>query len=393
VIKKGEPVKAVNISRLKKIINGDIPDDPFWIHFFSKRIPLHWGGMSEPSCYIEKEHKRGLELIRFLAEKNYPTIFSTKGTLFSEGEYYEIFKEAAKNKNFAFQFSIITSDVADAAQVEQNVQSPLDRIETMRKLSELGYWTILRLRPYIIGISSKTAVDLINRSAQAGANAISTEFYALESRTNEDMLKRYDVLSKICGFNITDYYKKLSPPERGGYLRLNRDVKEKYVKEMWMLCHKLGMQFNISDPDFKELNESGSCCGLPEMPLGENSQLTNYVKAQLSNLLRLARVKYWKEGTATISIQDLKDAEHPDHFYYDPKFYGYSVQCWFGEASKNMNHFKEFLNAWNNIGSPKNPYNYFHGKLKPFKKDAEGNIIFKYVPSDYEVRWKKEGIL
>lgn len=59
-----------------------------------------------------------------------------------------------------------------------------------------------------------------------------------------------------------------------------------------------------------------------------------------------------------------------------------------------MTLWKEFLKKWNNVRSPGCPYNYFHGKLKPSGKlDKDGNIIFEYVPHDYETRWMEEGIL
>lgn len=46
----------------------------------------------------------------------------------------------------------------------------------------------------------------------------------------------------------------------------------------------------------------------------------------------------------------------------------------------------------NNLRLPKNPRNYFHGKITPVRLDDEGNYVFRYVEHDYEKRWKKEGI-
>jgi len=47
---------------------------------------------------------------------------------------------------------------------------------------------------------------------------------------------------------------------------------------------------------------------------------------------------------------------------------------------------------WNNLRSSANPRNYFDGKVLPVGTDEEGNLIFRYVESPYEVRWKEEGI-
>jgi hypothetical protein len=48
--------------------------------------------------------------------------------------------------------------------------------------------------------------------------------------------------------------------------------------------------------------------------------------------------------------------------------------------------------AWNNLHSPANPRNYFHGKLMPCGLDEYNNLVFQYEVHDYEERWKKYGI-
>ena len=48
--------------------------------------------------------------------------------------------------------------------------------------------------------------------------------------------------------------------------------------------------------------------------------------------------------------------------------------------------------SWNNLRSPGNPRNYFHGKVEPCGLDEFGNLIFEYVEHSYEQQWKNEGI-
>jgi hypothetical protein len=52
-----------------------------------------------------------------------------------------------------------------------------------------------------------------------------------------------------------------------------------------------------------------------------------------------------------------------------------------------------FQHSWNNLRSPGNPFNYFHGKLKPVGKDPQNNLIYEYVPDNYEEYFVKEGLL
>lgn len=391
----GIKLKTVNIQLLKDIFDGKKPNNPYYKQFIKHRFPFHWGGLSEPSCNFERELGVGKELIKKLIELNYPTIFSTKGILFSGGEYYELFKKVSKKKNFAFQFSIITNNEKMAEFIEEKVPTIEQRFNTMKKLSDLGYWTVLRLRPFIIGVTDIGLETLLERAKKAGARAISTEFFCLDSIAGEEVKKRYKVISKVSGIDVEKYYKKLSPSERGFYRRLNRDVKENFVKRMWIKCHELGLQFNISDPDFKELNESGSCCGLPESRKQYDSELVNWTRGQLTYHLKELRKRYWKSnGKDKYLHWEMVEKDMANNWGEEHGFYGDSLRNWHSDYAKTTMGYKdEFIQIWNNTRSSANPYNYFHGKLKPSYVDKNKNIVFEYVPHDYEKRWKKEGIL
>ena len=111
----------------------------------------------------------------------------------------------------------------------------------MKAMSDRGYWTVLRLRPFIIGISDVDIEILLQRAKDNGCNAISMEFFAMDYRClggfEGKALKNIDDMSKLAGFDIIKMYKDTSPSERGGYLRSNRDVKEYFVKKMDIRCH------------------------------------------------------------------------------------------------------------------------------------------------------------
>jgi len=396
-MRSGIKLKGVNVDKLIKMFKGEIPEDPYYHNFIKKKFPFHWGGLADPFDMVEKKYKLGFKLLETLVELNYPVIFSTKGTLPSQEPYYSLFKNAAKNKNFAFQFSIIANSDELSKKIDVAVPTTSERLQCMKTMSDLGYWTVLRLRPFIVGISDIDVEELITRSSQNGANAISTEFYCYDARcsNNVEIAKRFKEISQICGFDIIDFYKKLSPSERGGYRRLNRNLKEEYVKRMYTTCKKVGMQFNISDPDFKELNDSGSCCGLPELREQYDSDLVNWSRGQLTYHLKELRKRYWASGGKEryLKIRDVMGDSY-DGWLKEPRFYSDSLKNWATSWAKvNMGYRDEFIQTWNNTRSSGNPYNYFHGKIKPSYIDDDNNVVFEYVPHDYEKRWKEEGIL
>ncbi len=388
---------AVNIKKLIKVMSGQYPDNPYYKNFFKHRFLLHIGGLSEPFCYAEEIHHRCYELLEYLAAEKYPTVFSSKGyymflTKKKNKKYLKLFQDSAKNNNFAFAHSIICDSDKTGKLIEPNVPSVTKRIEAIKILADLGYWNVLRLRPFIIGISDIGLESLLERSAKAGAKAISTEFFALDSRCAKLLDTNIQEISKITGIDYYNYLKKLSPTERGGYMRANRDVKEHYVKRMYVKCKEVGMQFNISDPDFKELNQSPSCCGLETNP--SNPEMANYTKGQLTHHLAELRKRYWASGGKDKYLTwEMVEKDIANNWMDDLGYYSDSIKFWDVDYSLKTGHKQEFQNTWNNLRSAANPQNYFHGKIVASGVDKRNMIIYEYKPHPYEIRWAKEGIL
>jgi len=392
-----DKLHSVNPQKILKAINNE-PDSyrmrAFHKHFFSKRFLLHWGGMADPFCNFEKANRIGYELISGLAKAKYPTLFSFKGDGIMRPMFRKLFGRYAGNKSFAFQCSIIAPSDEVSRQVEIGVPVTSKRIEAIKMLSDMGYYTILRLRPFIIGVTDDGLEELLYKCKDAGIKAISTEFVAIDIRSNDHLLKRYKWLGELIGTSdILKYFKALSPSERGGYMRLNRLVKEQYVKLMYKFCIENDILFACSDPDFKELNMSGSCCGMPD-DYPENPELSNWTHNQLTYALKEARQMYHKRGR--IAQFKFDKVFRPDKdTYLKGVTFGQDHICvsdMTASERHNMNYEMIANRVWNNLRSPGNPRNYFHGKLMPIRKDEDENLVYSYNPSEYEQRWVDEGI-
>lgn len=394
---KGKQAQLKSIDPEKKLLDmqgkgTNMSGKLFHKHFYSKKFLLHWGGLADPFCNFEKKNKVGLKLIEGLGKMNYPTLFSFKGDAIFQKEYVDIFKKYSKQKNFAFQVSIITNQDRLSNLVEIGVPSTSRRLEAIKMLSEMGYWTILRLRPFIIGVSDIELDTLLERALDAGIKAVSMEFFALDVRANVGMKKRYDWLAKLVGAdNLMEYFKTLSPSERGGYMRLNRLVKEPYVRKVYEFCAKHNLVCGISDPDFKELNTSGSCCGMPDH-YPDNPLLENWTRSQMTYHLKEARKKYHKTGE---QVKFRFSEVYGKEGYLDEKEFAQDHISTVSNCLSVNNQLTQRIilqKQWNNLRSPANPRNYFHGKVLPVGKDENGDIVFQYVPSEYEKRWKEEGV-
>ena len=353
-------VKAVNPKRVLKILKGEDPKSTFYQYVKDKR-PIQYGGMSDEFDGFEKKYGVTYEILKGLKEINYPICFSTKGTwVFFDDKYRELFKGA---DNWNVKFSIITLDPNDAAKIEVGVPSPQERLRAMaeyNKLSKGG--TTIRLRPFIPGVSDKTYLDLIKAAHDAGATAVTTEFFCLEMRSINKAKEHYEVISDCCGFDIVEFYRKYSVGQ--GYLRLNRKVKMKYITKMQELCDKLGMRFYVSDAHGKECSNNCCCCAL--------NKNWRYSRGNFAAALQIAK----KTGEVRWS-----DIEKDMYFLEFPMraAEGFNLISQEFKAKVNGMTMKDWLHyLWNSPKQGQSPYKIFERVLMPNGYDENGDIIYKY---------------
>lgn len=396
-----EKLHHVNAQAMVNMIRGEGKSTQAfnWYHdkFFKQRHPLHWGGLADPFCSFEKNNRVGLPIMKALAEVKYPTVFCMKGSTIFEPDYWRLFEKSAKNNNFIFQISMSTGNDQIAKFLEVGVMSPSKRIELIRRLTELGYYVVIRLRPFIIGITDRDLEETLERAKEAGAKALSVEFFGVDRRTSSGMIDRYNMIGRLIGVdNLLEYYQKLSPNERGTFLRLNRMVKEPFVKRMYLFCKENNILFGTGDPDFKELNMSGNCCGLPDIgqakQYGLPEEFEGWSRGQVAYHLRELRKLYHRTGEiGEIGFTDVfKEEGWMEDKWAIQKML--AVCKWDESTKRSMNRYAIARRLWNNPRSPSFPQNYFHGKLLVSRIDENGDYVFKYNPMDYEDRWKAEGI-
>lgn len=393
---KEAPLQAVNPERLFAMIDGTAVGKEaslFYKHFFSRRFLFHWGGLADSFCHYERKYGVSYRILEGLLERKYPLMFSSKGPMITDPKFVQLFEKYAINNSAAFQFSIVTADDELAKKVEPGVPSPTERFEYMKVLSDMGFWTVLRLRPFIIGVTDHTLPMLLEKAYASGAKAVSTEFYAMDQRCVGSMRKATENMGKMMGIkNIFKYFPSLSPKERGGYCRLNRLVKEQYVKYMYKFCYEHDMVFTCSDPDFKELSQSGNCCGLPEGH--PNPEMNNWSKNQLTFFLKEARKEYHRTGKLETLHFDKVFA--PRDWIFDDIALSHmdiGVTKYVYAIRKQLTLRHLLQDKWNNLNSYANPRNYFAGKVLPVGVEDDGsNLIYRYNPMEYEKRWVDEGI-
>ncbi|MDR0657673.1 MAG: hypothetical protein LBG18_01840 [Mediterranea sp.] len=353
-------VAPVNIERVKKMFRE--PDKSQFGEYIRQRKVMQWGGLSDQFDGFERKYGKTLELLRFFKEIDYPLCFSTKSVWWTKDErYMELFRG---QKNWNVKFSIITLDERKAKIIEKGVPTPVERLEAIKQIAKADCGgATLRLRPFIIGISNPSYLDLIKQAGERGATALSTEFFCVEQRSNQ--LKSYmPVFNELCGFDLMNFYKRYSVSS--GYLRLNRKVKEPFLIKMKKVCDEQNMRFYVSDAHFKEMCANGSCCGLPTT--------WNYSRGQWCEALQIAK----KNGR--VKYSDVKqDIENLLSGFQWSRAEGYNCNS-SGKRAKfygmSMADYMRWL--WNNPQSGQSPYTLFEGIIIPTEKDENGDLIYEY---------------
>lgn len=346
-------IKYVNIEKIKKMFTGG---DSQFKEYIKTGKYIQFGGLSDQFDWYEKKHGITLELMKFFDEIKQPISFSTKGAWIKDDKrYMDLFE---KNKDiWHVKISIITKDEQKAKTIEGGVPTPKERFELMKKLSELGIKTTLRLRPFIIGLSE---FELIDIAKENGAYSVSTEFFCVESRGTEKIKENYNKISELVGYDILEYYKKHS--KGCGYLRLSRNIKIKYLEEIKRRCDKYGLLLGVSDAHCKDFGNLKSCCGLPDG--------ANIFEGQLTALITQKN---------EFCFNDL----YPDIELFKPIQWGSATGYNCGNSKKRAVYkgfsFYDFIKTkWNNSKDPNSPYSYTDGAVIP-KELRNGNIVYERV--------------
>jgi DNA repair photolyase len=353
-------VSPVSVDRIKRMFTQ--PDKSQFGEYIRQRKVMQWGGLSDQFDGFERKYGVTIELLKFFKEIDYPLCFSTKSVWWTKDDrYMELFRG---QKNWNVKFSIITLDEQKAKIIEKGVPTPTERLAAIERIAKADAGgATLRLRPFIIGVSTPSYIDLIKQAASAGANALSTEFFCVEQRS--DQLKSYiPTFNKLCGFDLMAFYKKYSV--QSGYLRLNRKVKEPFIRNMKTACDETGMRFYVSDAHFKELCANGSCCGLPAT--------WNYSRGQFCEALQIAK----KNGK--VHYSEIKpDIDNLLSQFQWSRAEGYNCNS-SGKKAKfygmTMADYMHWL--WNNPQSGQSPYTLFEGIIIPDGKDINGDLIYRY---------------
>jgi DNA repair photolyase len=388
-----------NLSILERYLAGDIEDTDGMAIYRRARdqghkhpitgkpmlMPIQWGALGEPFDNIERNQGWALEAAKLFVKYDTPVRISTKGShlLLTQPEYLD----AISHPNFWVACSLISIDDEMLLKVDRGTPPASERLKMLAELSRRGVPTALRFRPIIQGLSDATKKhpyawrELLDRAAEAGVQAISMEYVFIPGAQPPHIKQRMNELDEIVGWEMNEFYRKSTVPF-GACLRSSRAWKQDMTMAIYEHCKKLGIRFGHSEPHFKELNDTGSCCGLPDDPKDPHyDYFGGWSRNNATNAVVEAKALHEAGKPALIKGVDYI----PEWSYSHPMI----DMCMMVKASQAMQIFKwswgdKLHKTWNDLKSPRGPLHYFEGVLQPDSLDKNGDVIYKYVP--YEMR-------
>lgn len=319
--------------------------------FIRAKVPVHFGGMSDPFSNTAVT-KTSIELLKTLAEFDYPTVISTKST--KKILNSTIIEHLKKLKHLIIQISIPTSNNGIASILEPNIPSPSERIKAIQILSSEGFNVFVRLQPLLPSYTKIEAYELIPQVAEAGAKHVVIEFLKLPVERNISMVT--DMFNELHWDGFA-YYHKYQSIRTGREWVLPPELKWEELQPMISEIHKYGMTYGAGDYGLNHLSDTDSCCGIDSIP-----GFSQWFHANIPYIIK-------KSNAALITFDEL------DKFETTPA----SIRMYMNShcREEGAHTIKDFLKLkWNRPGTENAP-DTFLGVSSTGELDDNRNLVYK----------------
>jgi len=263
---RGETILTADEGSVKRTLvtalDSSTPRADISIEWLRHRVPIHWGGMSDPFQPCERKFRISKKWMEYLSWYKYPVLISTKGIMLAEPEYLALLKEG----NYAVGVSLITDNDNWLKQLEPGAPLASERMRMLETLANNGIWTAVRIQPVIPNtIIEQEMPRFIERLAKIGVKHVLCEGYKVPVRAEKNTKRIWE----ICPEAWKEYQYNDVRVE-GFELLMPAWRKWKYTKAALEACHANGMTYGAADNDLRDTGDAICCCGCDYIPGFEN---------------------------------------------------------------------------------------------------------------------------
>jgi DNA repair photolyase len=221
--------------------------------FLRRRVPIHFGGMSDPFQDAERNFGITRDFLLTLRDFDHPTVISTRGSLVASEPYISILREM---RHVVVQFSMTFTSDQYRSQLEPYSPSSAALLKAMSHLASFGVNVTCRWQPYVPGKTESPAA-FIGRVASAGAKHLALEHLKVPVDANAKAWRRFEVQSGVAWRR--EYQNGTATREGREYI-LRGPEKFATIQAVASLSREAKMTFGAADNEYQYLSDTDCCC-------------------------------------------------------------------------------------------------------------------------------------
>jgi len=239
------------------------------------RVPLHFGGVSDPFAN-RSVAKQSMKLLSVLARYDYPVIISTKGAdEIIQKDTISILKTI---KNLIIQVSISAPSDRLSTIIEPYAPITSKRIKSIKLLNEEGIYTIVRLQPLFVPWIKDVVGSLVAQISESGCKHIIVEFLKISLENQSSLTAR---LFAPIGWDGYGFYRKHRAIRVGHEWVLPPHYKWELLQPIIETIHRYNMSYGSGDYGLNHLGDTDCCCGIDKI-----KGFSNWFSGNFSNVIR-----------------------------------------------------------------------------------------------------------
>lgn len=239
----------------------------------AKKTPLRIGSMSDPFMTMDKKYNVTLEMLKILNHYEYPVVILTRSHHIIQERYLRVMNPEL----VSIQVSLPSLNEEFTKLLEPGAPTPIKRLEALKRLNELGFWTTVRLNPlfpiYPDGKYSRNletsfstdffSFDTIKTLSEYGCKSLLTGFVHLEDQViklieEKTHINLYDMMSDEIKEQGPGF--RYSANEIRRYYELIKSECQQYNIEFTTCYLGLGESYFWKDQDLWDNKED--CCNI-----------------------------------------------------------------------------------------------------------------------------------
>lgn len=233
-----------------------------------RSIPFRLSTLVDPFQPREAEARVSRKIMLLCLKHEAPLIINTKSTLLLGDENVSVLRELSSRGLAIVQISLSTINPRIAGALEPRAPPPDSRLDAAERLSSEGIPVIIRLQPFIPGVTEYEAEEIIRRAHYSGVRQV-----IVEALRDEDINWRIyqEIAYEDSLYRDQSSWSSYSPSVEvpSKVLRPNVQWRRSTYLKMRDLCSRYNMEFSTCKEGFYDYHTARNCCGMHFMDEGK----------------------------------------------------------------------------------------------------------------------------